>query len=68
MTPTFRMYRGGDCVNTVTGTNEKKLMRGILAAMTAAELAVHEQEIADTLSIDEADQQPAAEAVQVGSK
>jgi hypothetical protein len=68
VTPTFRMYRGADCVNVVAGTNEKKLMRGILAAMTAAELAAHEQEIADTLSIDEADQQPAAAAaVQVGS-
>jgi len=60
VTPTFRMYRQGDCVNTVTGTNDKKLMRGILAAMNAAELAAHQQEIADTMSFDEADQQLAA--------
>lgn len=60
VTPTFRMYRQGDCVNVVTGTNEKKLMRGILSAMTAAELAAHEQEIADTMSFDEAEQPVAA--------
>ncbi len=61
VTPTFRMYRDGECVNITTGTQEKKLMRGILSAMTAAELAAHEQEIADTMSLDEADQpQPAA--------
>lgn len=57
VTPTFRMYRGPDCVNVVTGTNDKKLMRGILSTMTAAELAAHEAESADTMSLDEADQQ-----------
>lgn len=57
VTPTFRMYRGTDCVNVTTGTNDKKLMRGILSTMTAAELAAHEAEIADTMSLDEADQQ-----------
>lgn len=62
VTPTFRMYRQGDTVNVVTGTNEKKLMRGILSAMTAAELAAHQQEIADTMSFDEGDAQAAADA------
>lgn len=57
VTPTFRMYRQGDCVNVVTGTNEKKLMRGMLSAMTAAELAQHQQEVADTMSFEEAEQQ-----------
>lgn len=57
VTPTFRMYRGADCVNVTTGTNDKKLMRGILSTMTAAELAAHEAEIADTMSLDDADQQ-----------
>lgn len=66
VTPTFRMYRHGDCVNVTTGTQEKKLMRGILSAMTAAELASHQQEIADTMSLDEADQQPAAAAAPAG--
>jgi hypothetical protein len=65
VTPTFRMYRQGDCVNVTTGTNDKKLMRGILSAMTAAELAVHEQEIADTMSFDEAEQP--VEAAQASS-
>lgn len=56
VTPTFRMYRHKDCVNVVTGTNEKKLMRGILSQLVPAELVVHEKEIADTLSIDEEEQ------------
>lgn len=62
VTPTFRMYRQGDCVNVTAGTNDKKLMRGILSAMTAAELAVHEQEIADTMSFDEAEPVATAQA------
>eukprot|EP00775_Hariotina_reticulata_P005338 gene5339-5575_t len=39
VTPTFRMYRHKDCVNVITGTNEKKLMRGILSQLVPAELA-----------------------------
>jgi hypothetical protein len=58
VTPTFRMYRGpGDAVNVVAGTNDKKLMRGMLAQLTPAELVSHAQEINDTLSIDGNEQQ-----------
>jgi hypothetical protein len=56
VTPTFRMYRHNECVNVVTGTNEKKLMRGVLSQLVPAELVAHEKEIADTLSIDEEEQ------------
>jgi hypothetical protein len=56
------MYRGGECVNTITGTNDKKLMRGMLAHLSPAELVNHAQEVADTLSIDEGDAAAAAAA------
>eukprot|EP00878_Enallax_costatus_P001057 GHUV01001192.1.p2 GENE.GHUV01001192.1~~GHUV01001192.1.p2 ORF type:complete len:220 (+),score=40.27 GHUV01001192.1:113-772(+) len=62
VTPTFRMYRQRECVNVVTGTNDKKLMRGILSQLFPAELVNHEREIADTLSMDEEEQQVAAAA------
>lgn len=60
VTPTFRMYRQRECVNVVTGTNEKKLMRGILSQLFPAELVNHEREIADTMSLDQEEQLAAA--------
>lgn len=63
VTPTFRMYRQRECVNIVTGTNDKKLMRGILSQLFPAELVNHEHEIADTMSVDEEEEKVAAAAV-----
>jgi hypothetical protein len=62
VTPTFRMYRQHESVNVVTGTNDKKLMRGILAHLFPAELVNHEAEIQDTLESDEELQAAAAAA------
>jgi hypothetical protein len=60
VTPTFRMYRQQEAVNVVTGTNDKKLMRGILAQLFPSELVNHEAEIQDTLETEEELQAAAA--------
>lgn len=60
-TPTFRLYRQRECVSVVTGTNDKKLMGGILAQLFPAELVNHEREIAETMALEE-EQQPVAAA------
>jgi hypothetical protein len=62
VTPTFRMYRQQEVVNVVTGTNDKKLMRGILAQLFPSELVNHEAEIQDTLETEEELQAAAAAA------
>uniref|UniRef100_A0A383VHJ7 Thioredoxin domain-containing protein n=1 Tax=Tetradesmus obliquus TaxID=3088 RepID=A0A383VHJ7_TETOB len=67
VTPTFRMYRQHESVNVVTGTNDKKLMRGILAQLFPAELVNHEAEIQDTLESDEELQAAAATAAAAAS-
>ncbi len=45
--------REKQCVNVLTGTNEKKLMRGMLAHLFPAELINHEREIQDTMELEE---------------
>lgn len=62
VTPTFRMYRQRECVDVVTGTNDKKLMRGILAHLFPQELINHEREIQDTLEAEEEEEQQATAA------
>ncbi|KAF8058131.1 Thioredoxin F-type [Scenedesmus sp. PABB004] len=47
VTPTFRLYRGGECVDVVTGTNDKKLVAALLARLAPAELANHAAEVAE---------------------
>jgi thioredoxin-like negative regulator of GroEL len=45
-TPTFQLYRGGELVDTVTGTNDKKLTREVVTHMTPEEQAAHPEEMA----------------------
>jgi hypothetical protein len=45
VTPTFALYRGGSQVGTVTGVSDVKLLRGIVDALSAAELAGHEEDV-----------------------
>jgi hypothetical protein len=61
VTPTFRMYRGTDYVDTTTGTNDKKLGRALLAHLFPAELAQHEADIKDFME-EELDQPVAAQS------
>lgn len=44
VTPTFRLYREGS-VDDLTGTNEKKLLRAILAHLSPLEQAAHAEEM-----------------------
>jgi hypothetical protein len=55
VTPTFRLYRGAQLVDTLTGTNEKKLGRALLAHMYPDELQLHDAaEIAEFVEEDSA--------------
>ena len=58
VTPTFKLYRAGECVGVTTGINDKKLMRAMLDVLLPSELEQHAAEIADTAEIaDEGGQQ-----------
>lgn len=58
-TPTFRLYRKGQLVDVLTGTNDKKLMRAMIEHLTPEELSKHADEVAELQLEADAQQQAA---------
>jgi hypothetical protein len=61
VTPTFRLYRGAQVVDTLTGTNEKKLGRALLAHMYPDELQLHDAAVIAEFVEEETSAEPEAQ-------